>query len=53
MGELRETKMTAGRFWPVLILGVMLLAACQPDAESDGAADADASEAEDTEDQTF
>ena len=50
MGVLRETEMTAGRFWPVLILGMMLLAACQPDAESDSAASADASEAKDTED---
>ena len=50
MGELRETEMTAGRYWPVLILGFLLLAACQPDVESDGAADTEASEAEDTED---
>ena len=34
MGELRETEMTAGRYWPGLILGLMLLAACQPGAES-------------------
>lgn len=52
MGELRETEMTAGRTWPVLILGLLLLASCQLDGESDGAADADASEAEDTEDDT-
>ena len=52
MGELRETEMTAGRIWPVLILGLMLLSACQSDAESDGAAAAQGSEAEDTEDDT-
>ena len=52
MGELRETVMTAGRIWPVLILGLMLLAGCQSDAESDGVAHADASEAEDSEDDT-
>ncbi len=34
--------MTPGRFWPGLILGLMLLAACQPDAESDGTADGSA-----------
>ncbi len=50
MGEQLEREMTAGRFWPGLILGLMLLAACQPDAGSDGIADADASAAEDTED---
>ncbi len=49
-GELRETEMTAGRFWPGLILGLMLLAACQPDAGSGSAADADASAAKETED---
>ena len=32
--------MTAGRFWPGLILGMILVTACQPDAESDGAAEA-------------
>lgn len=48
MGEQLETQMTAGRFWPGLILGLMLLAACQPDAESDG--NADASAADETED---
>jgi len=42
--------MTAGRIWPVAILGLILLAGCQSDAESDGAADADASEAEESED---
>ena len=42
--------MRTGRFWPGLILGLMLLAACQPDAESDSTSDADASEAEDTDD---
>ena len=42
--------MTAGRFWPVLILGIMLLAACQSDAESDGTADANASEGQESED---
>ena len=42
MGEQLETQMTAGRFWPGLILGLMLLAACQPDAESDGTADGSA-----------
>lgn len=46
MGKLRETDMTAGRYWPGLILGLMLLAACQPD----DSADADASDGEDTED---
>jgi len=50
MGELRETEMTAGRIWPVAILGLILLASCQSDAVSDGAADADASEAEESED---
>ncbi len=50
MGELRETQMTAGRYWPGLILGLMLLAACQPDAESDSAAEADASAAKKSED---
>jgi len=48
MGEQLETQMTPGRFWPGLILGLMLLAACQPDAESDGTADASA--ANETED---
>jgi len=48
MGEQLETQMTAGRFWPGLILGLMLLAACQPDAESDSTADASA--ADETED---
>lgn len=42
MGEQLETQMTPGRFWPGLILGLMLLAACQPDAESDGTADGSA-----------
>ncbi len=50
MGELRETEMTAGRSWPGLILGLMLLAACQPDAGSGSAADADASAAKESED---
>lgn len=50
MGELRETEMTAGRIWPVAIFGLILLASCQSDAVSDGAADADASEAEESED---
>ncbi len=39
MGELRETEMAAGRSWPVLILGLMLLAGCQLDAESEEAKD--------------
>ena len=47
MGELRETEMTAGRIWPVAILGLILLASCQSDAVSDGAADAEAEESED------
>jgi membrane fusion protein (multidrug efflux system) len=44
-----EKIMTAGRFWPGLILGLLLLGACQPDADSDSATDAaeDAAEAED------
>lgn len=50
MGELRETEMTARRYWPGLILGLILLAACQPDAQSGSAADADSSEAKDSED---
>ena len=50
MGELRETEMTARRYWPGLILGVMLLAACQPDTDSGSTADADSSEAKESED---
>jgi membrane fusion protein (multidrug efflux system) len=50
MGELRETEMTAGRYWPGLIFGLMFLAACQPGAESGSAADADSSEAKESED---
>ncbi len=46
MGELRGTEMTAGRFWPGLILGLTLLAACQPDSESKSAGSA-AKESED------
>ena len=42
--------MTAGRYWPGLILGVMLLAACQPDTESGSVADADSSEAKESDD---
>ena len=42
--------MTARRYWPGLILGLILLAACQPDAQSGSAADADSSEAKDSED---
>ncbi len=38
--------MTAGRFWPGLILGLTLLAACQPDSESKSAGSA-AKESED------
>ncbi len=45
-GELRGTEMTAGRFWPGLILGLTLLAACQPDSESKSAGSA-AKESED------
>lgn len=44
--------MTTGRFWPGLILGLILLAACQPDVESEGAADADGANAEKAEDDT-
>ena len=50
MGEIRETEMTARRYWPGLILSLMLLAACQPDAKSGSAADADSSEAKESED---
>ncbi len=46
MGQLRGTEMTAGRFWPGLILGLTLLAACQPDSESKSAGSA-AKESED------
>ena len=44
--------MTAGRFWPVLILSLMFLAACQSDAQSDGDANNDASDAEKSEEDT-
>ena len=40
--------MTAGRFWPVLILSLMYLAACQSDAESKGDVGTDASDAEES-----
>ena len=52
MWEPGETKMTAGRFWPVLILSLMFLAACQSDAQSDGDANNDASDAEKSEEDT-
>jgi membrane fusion protein (multidrug efflux system) len=40
-----EKEMTAGRYWPGLILALLLLAACQPDADSK--VKADSTEAED------
>jgi len=39
--------MTAGRFWPGLMLGLIVLAACQSGAESDSDADAESAEVED------
>ena len=44
--------MTTGRFLPGPILGLILLAACQPGAESESAGDADGAEAAKTEDDT-
>jgi hypothetical protein len=44
--------MTTGRFLPGPILGLILLAACQPGAESESAADADGADAEKTNDDT-
>ncbi|MFQ6004567.1 MAG: efflux RND transporter periplasmic adaptor subunit [Woeseia sp.] len=44
--------MKAGRFWPGLILGFFLLAACQPEADSGNDADETAADADGTEDDT-
>lgn len=44
--------MTAGRFWPGLILGLLLLAACQPDTQSEGAETKEASQAKQVDDDT-